>query len=146
MKRLGARASSTPVRHQMVTIPPIGCPPASSRANCDHLGRRSDARSTSKLRSPRPNRSTRPSDRWLLPEYGLCGLDEDAQLRRQRCTPRIIKKQSIVLDGALRQQPFEAALADVAARQRFDGIGSSAIVIGSTAKLLPGGFALSAFG
>lgn len=78
--------------------------------NCDHRG---------------PIESTRPSDRSLLPEYGLCGLDEDAQLRRQRCTPRIIKKQSIELNGALRQQPFEAALADVAARQRFGGIGAA---------------------
>ena len=72
-----------------------------------------------------PIESTRPSDRSLLPEYGLCGLDEDAQLRRQRCTPRVIQKQSIKLDGALRQQPFESALADVAARQRFDCIGDA---------------------
>src|SRR5438876_6813984 len=37
--------------------------------NCDHRG---------------PIESTQPSDRSLFPEYGLCGLDEDAQLRRLR--------------------------------------------------------------
>jgi hypothetical protein len=52
-------------------------------------------------------------------------LDEDAQLRRQRCTPRVIQEQSVVLDGALRQQPSEAPLADMAARQRFGRIGDA---------------------
>jgi bacterioferritin-associated ferredoxin len=33
-ERLGARASSTQVRHQMATIPPIGCPPASLACTC----------------------------------------------------------------------------------------------------------------
>src|SRR5258708_24277819 len=75
--------------------------------------------------NPTTSYLVRASERSLWAEYGLRSLDKDAQLRRQRCTPRVIEVQSILLDRALRQQPFEAALADVAARPRFTGRGDA---------------------
>src|SRR5258708_39791048 len=67
--------------------------------------------------SPTTSYLVRASERSLWAEYGLRSLDKDAQLRRQRCTPRVLEAQSIVLDGALRQQPLEPTPHDVGGGQ-----------------------------